>query len=62
MKQKILRHVSSFKKYLNVPKGKELSINQEEIEKSAQWDGLHGIITNAKENIEDILAHYRDLW
>lgn len=40
-----------------------VTINEEAIEKSAQWDGLHGVITNTtKESVEDILAHYQGLW
>jgi len=54
---------SGYKKYLNIPKAGAITLSEDAIAKSAQWDGLHGVISNAHdESIEDILAHYRGLW
>lgn len=53
---------SSFKKYLHVPTGEELTINEQAIEESARWDGLHGVMTNSQEEVSSILEHYRGLW
>ena len=54
---------SSYKKYLKVPASGVISVDQEAVTNSAQWDGLHGVITNApKGDTETILAHYRGLW
>ena len=51
---------SGYRKYLNV-KG-NISLNEEEIGKDSRWDGLHGIITNAKATNKEILEKYNDLW
>lgn len=41
----------------------EASINHEKIAHDAQWDGLHGVITNVKnETCAELLSRYRDLW
>ena len=54
---------SGHKKYLNIPRSGDITLNEDAIAKSAQWDGLHGVISNAhNESVEDILAHYRGLW
>ena len=54
---------SSYKKYLKVPASGVISVDQEAVTNSAQWDGLHGVITNAPEaDTNTILAHYRGLW
>ena len=54
---------SSYKKYLKLPASGAITVDQEAVAKSAQWDGLHGVITNApKADTETILAHYRGLW
>lgn len=50
------------KKYIQVENG-SASIHQEKIESDAQWDGLHGIITNVKDKAPDeLLSRYRQLW
>jgi len=50
------------KKYINVENG-SASINQEKIESDAEWDGLHGVITNATDKTpSDLLSRYRELW
>ena len=54
---------SSYKKYLKAPAIGAITVNQEAVTNSAQWDGLHGVITNApKADTKTILAHYRGLW
>lgn len=54
---------SSFKKYLHVPTAdNDITLNQEAVEEATRWDGLHGVVTNSKENVETILEHYRGLW
>lgn len=41
----------------------EATINHEKIANDAQWDGLHGVITNVKdETCAELLSRYRDLW
>jgi len=50
------------KKYLSINKT-TVTINQDKIEQDAQWDGLHGVITNIKnKKAEEILQYYRGLW
>ncbi len=51
---------SGYRKYLKV-KG-NISLNKEEIGKDSRWDGLHGVITNAKAKSCEILEKYNDLW
>jgi len=51
---------SGYRKYLKV-KG-NISLNEEEIGKDSRWDGLHGVITNAKAKSKEILEKYNDLW
>jgi transposase len=50
------------KKYLTVNNDEAL-INESKIEEDAQWDGLHGVITNvANDSAVEILSRYRGLW
>jgi transposase len=51
---------SGYRKYLKI-KG-DISLNEEEILKDSRWDGLHGVITNAKATSKEILEKYNDLW
>lgn len=54
---------SGYKKYLNLDQKGEVTLNEAAIEASAQWDGIHGVITNVKEETpQAILAHYHSLW
>lgn len=53
---------TGYKKYLKITNAGEVLINEQAIARSAQWDGLQGVITNATESVENILAHYRGLW
>lgn len=51
------------KKFIQVDGG-EAKINDLRIEADAQWDGLHGVITNCPNEMSatKILERYRDLW
>jgi len=41
----------------------EATINYDKIENDAQWDGIHGVITNVKDaSVGELLTRYRDLW
>lgn len=50
------------KKYISIENG-SASINQKNIEADAEWDGLHGVITNATDKTpSELLSRYRELW
>jgi transposase len=50
------------KKYISVENG-SASINQEKIKADAEWDGFHGVITNATDKTSsELLSRYRELW
>lgn len=50
------------RKYVKMTKN-EAMLDEEKINKDMQWDGLHGVITNVKdEACNQLLARYRDLW
>jgi len=50
------------KKYIKI-EGKTAEIDEEKIERDRRWDGLHGIITNEREEkAEEIISRYRGLW
>ncbi|KIC71463.1 Transposase, IS4 family [Neochlamydia sp. TUME1] len=52
-----------YKKYLNIKGQSQITLNEEKLQEEAQWDGLHGIITNAKHlSPHELLEHYRGLW
>lgn len=52
-----------YKKYIRVIGQTKVTIDQEKIKGAARWDGLHGVITNAKDFSEtEILDHYHSLW
>jgi len=52
-----------YKKYIIVDNSSRVALNEEKIEIEAQWDGLHGLITNLKDaEAQTIYAHYRGLW
>lgn len=60
------KHVISnygYQKYLLIEGEATLTINEEKLNKEAEWDGLTGVYTN-QTNITDIeiLNHYRSLW
>ena len=50
------------KKYISIGNG-SASVNQEKINADAEWDGLHGVITNATDKTSsELLSRYRELW
>jgi transposase len=54
-----------YKKYLTVDGDVQVHVNEEKIEQSALWDGLHGVFTNIRSKdmkAEEILAQYHGLW
>lgn len=52
-----------YKKYLKVSNKIEVEINEEKVINDSRWDGLHGVITNAKDiSDKEILAQYNNLW
>jgi transposase len=53
-----------YKKYLKVSIGSSLELNEEAIEKDAEWDGFHGIAVSNSSGLtaEQALSRYRDLW
>ena len=51
------------KKYIVVEKNTTAKLNEAKIEQETLWDGLHGIITNIKDqSAEELLTRYRGLW
>lgn len=52
-----------YKKFVKVEGESTIALNEEKIKAEAQWDGLHGIITNMKDAaVGDVLNHYKGLW
>ncbi len=52
-----------YKKYLKVEGKSVIGLNEEKIAKDTQWDGLHGVISNAKDITNpEILRQYNNLW
>lgn len=52
-----------YKKFLTISGESSLEFNEAKLAEEAKWDGLHGVITNAKDlTPEAILSHYRGLW
>jgi transposase len=51
------------RKYLKIEGDTNIELNEEKIKADSRWDGLHGVITNAKELTEcEILKQYNNLW
>lgn len=51
-----------YKRYLKVS-GVKVEIDEEKMEKDKKWDGLRGVITNAKGfSHRELLKHYHGLW
>ena len=58
-------YISNFgyQKYLKLDGNSKIELNTDKIEADAKWDGLLGVITNAKDfTYDQILTHYRNLW
>ncbi|MCF6242772.1 MAG: IS1634 family transposase [Bacteroidales bacterium] len=52
-----------YQKYIQIEGESKVSVNQEKIAEVAQWDGLHGILTNVKDlKAEKLLEQYHGLW
>jgi len=52
------------KKYIQVTQG-EARLNEEKIIQDSLWDGIHGVITNYKQDeqtAQDVLEKYKGLW
>lgn len=51
------------KKYLKVSGVSHIELDQDKIKEARRWDGLHGVVTNAKDvSNEEILRQYVNLW
>lgn len=51
------------KKYVTVNDGAKVTVDENKIDCAAQWDGLHGIITNIKKDSPvSLIARYAKLW
>ncbi len=51
------------KKYLKVSGTSQIELDQDKIKEARLWDGLHGVITNARDvSNEEILRQYVNLW
>jgi transposase len=52
-----------YKKFLKISGESALQFNEDKLTEEAQWDGLHGVVTNVKDlTPEAIISHYRGLW
>ena len=52
-----------YKKFLNLKGDCKIELNEEKIKAEKAWDGLHGVISNVKdESVSFILSHYKNLW
>lgn len=52
-----------YKKYLKIEGETTVNFNEAKLAKEAEWDGLHGMVTNTKDlSPEEILAQYKGLW
>jgi transposase len=52
-----------YKKFITVDSKSRVLLNEEKIEESAKWDGLHGVITNITDlSSEEVYSHYRGLY
>ena len=51
------------KKFVTKDEKARVSVDLEKVEADAQWDGLHGLITNIKDDAaESLIARYARLW
>lgn len=52
-----------YRKYLIINGAKDILIDEERVKRDSAFDGLHGVITNAKGICDvDVLAQYNNLW
>ncbi len=52
-----------YKKYLKITGKSTFELDEEKIEADSKWDGLLGVVTNAKDlSNQEVLSQYRNLW
>lgn len=51
-----------YNKFLKLDGEVRITLNEEKIEQSKQWDGLKGYLTNCKLSANDVIENYRHLW
>jgi len=52
-----------YKKFVKVDGSVDVALDDEKIAEEAKWDGLHGVVSNAKDlSQKEILSQYRGLW
>ena len=52
-----------YKRFINVSGDAQIQIDEAKVAQAARWDGIHGIISNAKSmTAGEIRAQYRALW
>ena len=52
-----------YKRYLKVSGESQIELDEAKVEEDSRWDGLHGVVTNAKDlSNEEILHQYINLW
>ena len=54
-----------YRKFLSVDGEIKVQVDEENLQREAFWDGLHGVITNTKDKdmkSEEVLSHYHGLW
>lgn len=59
------KHLISNQGYLKYTKMDDqflAELNEQKIEEDAQWDGLHGILTNTELTAKDVVERYKKLW
>ena len=71
LKQKLLKSKNpkdllsnyGYKKFIQIEGSTTIHVDESKIEEAAQWDGLHGVITNSKTmNVQEVIEHYHGLW
>ncbi|MBM3192408.1 MAG: IS1634 family transposase [Chlamydiae bacterium] len=63
MKEKSLITNRGYLKYFKESVSGEVIFDEEKLKEEAKWDGLHGILTNVKEETaSSLLERYRGLW
>jgi Transposase len=54
-----------YRKFLSVERDVNVRVDEEKMAKAALWDGLHGVLTNIKDEEmsgEEVLSQYHGLW
>lgn len=54
-----------YRKFLRVEGDVNVQVDEEKMSRAALWDGLHGVLTNIKEedmSSEEVLRQYHGLW